>query len=84
MKENPELTEEDAVTVINAMANNLLKELNWEFLRPDGNAPITSRKYAFDILRAIYHLYKSRDGFRDTRSEVRNLVIRAVLEPVPL
>lgn len=84
MKENPELTEEDAVTVINGMANNLLKELNWEFLRPDSNVPITSRKYAFDILRAIYHLYKYRDGFRDTRSEVRNLVISAVLEPVPL
>nr|F2XFA6.1 RecName: Full=(R)-linalool synthase 1, chloroplastic; AltName: Full=Terpene synthase TPS-Lin 1; Short=PsTPS-Lin-1; Flags: Precursor [Picea sitchensis]ADZ45501.1 (-)-linalool synthase [Picea sitchensis] len=84
MKDNPGSTEEDAVTYINAMVNKSLKELNWEFLRPDSNAPITSKKHAFDILRAFYHLYKHRDGFSVARNEIRNLVKTTVIEPVPL
>nr|ABA86247.1 (-)-linalool-like synthase [Picea sitchensis] len=84
MKDNPESTEEDAVTHINAMINRLLKELNWEFLKPHSNVPITSKKHAFDILRAFYHLYKDRDGFSVTRNEIRNLVMTTVIEHVPL
>lgn len=84
MKENPESTEEDAINYINAMVNKLLKELNWEFLRPDSNAPITSKKHAFDILRSFYHLYKYRDGFSIANYEIKNLVMKTVIEPVPL
>jgi hypothetical protein len=84
MKDNPEATEEDAVTYINAMVNRLLKELNWELLKPDNNVPITSKKHAFDILRAFYHLYKDRDGFSVARNEIRNLVMTTVIEHVPL
>nr|AFJ73582.1 2-methyl-3-buten-2-ol synthase [Picea abies] len=84
MKDNPESTEEDAVTYINAMVNRLLKELNWELLKPHSNVPITSKKHAFDILRAFYHLYKHRDGFSVASNEIRNLVMTTVIEPVPL
>jgi hypothetical protein len=69
---------------MNVMVKNLLKELNWEFLKPDSNVPITSKKHAFDIVRAFYHLYKYRDGFSVASNEVRNLVMTTVLEPVPL
>nr|UMW72393.1 putative 2-methyl-3-buten-2-ol synthase [Pinus nigra subsp. laricio]UMW72400.1 putative 2-methyl-3-buten-2-ol synthase [Pinus nigra subsp. laricio] len=84
MEENPESTEEDAINHINSMVNKLLKELNWEYLRPDSNVPITSKKHAFDILRAFYHLYKYRDGFSVTNYEIKNLVMTTVIEPVPL
>ena len=84
MKDNPEATEEDAINHINAIVKKLLKELNWEFLRPDSNAPITSKKHAFDILRAFYYLYNYRDGFSIANYEIKNLVMTTVIEPVPL
>uniref|UniRef100_I3QDU0 2-methyl-3-buten-2-ol synthase n=2 Tax=Pinus subgen. Pinus TaxID=139271 RepID=I3QDU0_9CONI len=84
MEENPESTEEDAINHIDSMVNKLLKELNWEYLRPDSNVPITSKKHSFDILRAFYHLYKCRDGFSVTNYEIKNLVMTTVIEPVPL
>nr|AFJ73560.1 2-methyl-3-buten-2-ol synthase [Pinus pseudostrobus var. apulcensis] len=84
MEENPESTEEDAVNHINSMVDKLLKELDWEYLRPDSNVPITSKKHAFDILRAFYHLYKYRDGFSVANYEIKNLVMTTVIEPVPL
>eukprot|EP00253_Pinus_taeda_P018318 PITA_18318 len=83
MEENPESTEEDALNHINSMVDKLIKKLNWEYLRPDSNVPITSKKHAFHILRAFYHLYKYRDGFSVANYEIKNLVMTTVIEPVP-
>ena len=82
MKDNPGATEEDALNHINAMIGEKIKELNWELLKPDSNVPISSKKHAFDILRAFYHLYKYRDGFSIANNETKNLVMRTVFEPV--
>jgi hypothetical protein len=84
MKENPGLTEEDVVNHIHAMVNDLIKELNWELLKPDINVPISSKKHAFDICRAVHHGYKYRDGYTVSNNEIKNLVMITVLEPVPL
>ena len=82
MKDNPGSTEEDALGHINALIRKEMNELNWEFLKPDSNVPISSKKYAFDFLRALCHLYKYRDGFRVTNIEVKTLVMRTVIESV--
>jgi hypothetical protein len=84
MKDNPGSTEEDALNHINSMINEIIKELNWELLRPDSNIPMPARKHAFDITRALHHLYKYRDGFSVATKETKSLVSRMVLEPVPL
>eukprot|EP00253_Pinus_taeda_P014647 PITA_14647 len=84
MKDNPGATEEDALNHIKSMIEEKMKEINWEFLKPDTNVPISSKKHAFDILRAFYHLYKYRDGFSIANSETKNLVMRTVLEPLSL
>jgi len=84
MKDNPRATEEDALNHIKSMIEEKMKEINWEFLKPDSNVPISSKKHAFDILRAFYHLYKYRDGFSIANSETKNLVMRTVLEPLSL
>eukprot|EP00253_Pinus_taeda_P007604 PITA_07604 len=84
MKDNPRATEEDALNHIKSMIEEKMKEINWEFLKPDNNVPISSKKHAFDILRAFYHLYKYRDGFSIANSETKNLVMRTVLEPLSL
>nr|ACN40487.1 unknown [Picea sitchensis] len=83
-KDNPGLTEEDVVNHIHAMVSDLIKELNWELLRPDSNVPISSKKHAFDITRAIHHGYKHRDGYSIANNEMKNLVMIIVLEPVPM
>ena len=83
MKDNPGATEEDALNQIDTMIKEKIKELNWEFLKPDSNVPISSKKHAFDILRAFYHLYKYRDGFSIANNETKSLVMRTLLETVP-
>ena len=72
MKDNPGATEEN------------MKEINWEFLKPESNVPISSKKHALDILRAFYHLYKYRDGFSIANNETKNLVMRTLLEHLSL
>ena len=84
MKDNPGSTEEDALAHINALIKMEMNELNWEFLKPDSNVPISSKKYAFDFMRAVCNLYKYRDGFSVTNIEVKNLVMRTVFEYVPM
>nr|Q84KL5.1 RecName: Full=Alpha-farnesene synthase [Pinus taeda]AAO61226.1 alpha-farnesene synthase [Pinus taeda] len=83
MKDNPGSTEEDALSHVNAMIGDKIPEFNWEFMKPS-KAPISSKKYAFDILRAFYHLYKYRDGFSIAKIETKKLVMRTVLDPVPM
>eukprot|EP00253_Pinus_taeda_P007093 PITA_07093 len=83
MRDNLGATEEDTLNHIDSMIEEKIRELNWEFLKPESNVPISSKKHAFDILRAFYHLYKYRDGFSIANSETKNLVMRTVLEPVP-
>lgn len=78
------LYEEEAVNHIHGMVNELIKELNWELLKPYSNVPMSSKKRSFDITRAIHHGYKYRDGYSITTNEMKNLVMITVLEPVPI
>ena len=84
MKDNPGSTEEDALNHINAMVNDIIRELNWELLRPDSNIPIAAKKHAFDITRALHHLYIYRDGYSVSNKETKHLVMKALFEPVLL
>lgn len=84
MKENPGATEEDSLNHVNLMISGVIKELNWELLKPDSNVPISSKKYTFDITRAFHYGYKYRDGYSVSSVETKSLVMRTLLEPVPL
>ena len=84
MKENPGSTEEDALDHINGMIEYQIKELNWELLKPDSNAPISSRKRAFDISRGLHHFYRYRDGYTVANTETKDLVMKTVFDPVPM
>ena len=84
MNDNPGEIKEDALNHIHAMVNELMKEFNWEILRPDINVPVSSKKHAFDITRVVHHGYKYRDGYNIANNEIKNLVIMMVLEPMPL
>ena len=84
MKENLRSTEDEALNNINGMIKVIIKELNWEFLRWDSNAPISSKKYAFDISRGLHHFYKFRDGYSVASDETKDLVMKTIIEPVPM
>ena len=84
MKDNLDSTEEDVLSHIKDMIYEGMKELNWELLKTNNVAPISSKKHTFDILRAFYHLYKCRDELSIAKLETKKLVMRTVLEPVPL
>lgn len=84
MKENPGSTEKDALDHINGMIEYQIKELNWELLKPDSNAPISSRKRAFDISRGLHHFYRYRDGYTVANTETKDLVMKTVFDPVPM
>lgn len=86
MKDNPGTTEEDALNHFNAMNSFMMKELNWELLEPGSNIPfsITCKKPAFDIYRASNYMYKYRDGYTVADKETKNLVMRTLVQPVPL
>nr|R9QMW5.1 RecName: Full=(-)-beta-pinene synthase 2, chloroplastic; AltName: Full=(-)-alpha-pinene synthase (-)betapin2, chloroplastic; AltName: Full=Terpene synthase (-)betapin2; Short=PbTPS-(-)betapin2; Flags: Precursor [Pinus banksiana]AFU73844.1 (-)-beta-pinene synthase [Pinus banksiana] len=84
MKDNPGATEEDALNHLNVMISGVIKELNWELLKPDSSVPISSKKINFDITRAFHYGYKYRDGYSVSSVETKSLVMRTLLEPVPL
>nr|O24475.1 RecName: Full=Pinene synthase, chloroplastic; AltName: Full=(-)-(1S,5S)-pinene synthase; AltName: Full=Agg-pin1; AltName: Full=Beta-geraniolene synthase; Flags: Precursor [Abies grandis]AAB71085.1 pinene synthase [Abies grandis]AIF29188.1 pinene synthase [Expression vector pAPG2]AIF29194.1 pinene synthase [Expression vector pAPG1] len=84
MKDNPGVSEEDALDHINAMISDVIKGLNWELLKPDINVPISAKKHAFDIARAFHYGYKYRDGYSVANVETKSLVTRTLLESVPL
>nr|F2XFA1.1 RecName: Full=(-)-beta-phellandrene synthase 4, chloroplastic; AltName: Full=Terpene synthase TPS-Phel-4; Short=PsTPS-Phel-4; Flags: Precursor [Picea sitchensis]ADZ45503.1 (-)-beta-phellandrene synthase [Picea sitchensis] len=83
MKDNPGATEEDALSHINAVINDVIKGLNWELLNPNSSVPISSKKHVFDVSRALHYGYKYRDGYSVSNIETKSLVMRTLLESVP-
>ena len=81
MKDNPGSTEEDALNHINAMLSDVIKELNWELLKPD-SVPISAKKHAYDVCRAFHYGYKYRDGYSVANIEIKNFIAISVLEPM--
>lgn len=85
MKDNLELTEEDAVSRLNIMINDIIKKLNWELLKPENNiAVISAKEHTFNMARALNHLYIYRDGFTVAGKETKKFVTRTAIESVPI
>jgi hypothetical protein len=76
MKGNPGEIEEDALNHINAMISDVIKELNWDLMKPDDNVPMCCKKPTFDINRLFHHGYKYRDGYNVSNIEIKSFVIR--------
>ena len=66
------------------MIEDINKKISWEFLRLDNNAPISSKKTSFNVSRGLHHFYNYRDGYSVASNETKDLVIKTVLEPVPM
>eukprot|EP01018_Ginkgo_biloba_P010885 Gb_10196 [translate_table: standard] len=62
MKDNPGSSEEAALDHIYGIIHICLKELNWEFLKPDHNVPLCVMKLLFNSGRIAIFIYKNGDA----------------------
>ncbi|GLJ09955.1 hypothetical protein SUGI_0119070 [Cryptomeria japonica] len=83
MKDHPGSTEEDALEYLNSLIDENLKELNWEYLKPD-SVPIISKDHAYVLSKGLQLLYKERDGFSVSGIDTKNLITKTMIEPVPM
>ncbi|XP_059072449.1 alpha pinene synthase, chloroplastic-like isoform X2 [Cryptomeria japonica] len=83
LKDNPRSTEEDALEYLNSLIDEKLKELNWEYLKPD-NVPIISKYHKYALSKGIQLLYKERDGISVSDIQTKKLITKAMIEPVPI
>ncbi|XP_057872931.2 alpha pinene synthase, chloroplastic-like [Cryptomeria japonica] len=83
IKDHPESTEEEALDYLKELLQKRLKELDWEYLKPD-NVPTISKDYAYNIGRSYQLLYKERDGFTNSNKDIKDLVTQLLLEPVAM
>nr|WAK98082.1 3-carene synthase [Thuja plicata] len=83
IKDHPGSTERDALEYLNNLIDERLKELNWEYLKPD-NVPIISKDHAYGLSKGLQLLYKERDGFSVSGIETKNIITKTMIEPVPM
>ncbi|GLJ35262.1 hypothetical protein SUGI_0709600 [Cryptomeria japonica] len=83
MKDHPGSNEEDALNYLNSLIDERLKELNWEYLKPD-NVPLVSKDNAYNLSKGLQLLYKERDGFSVSSIETKNLISKIIIEPIPI
>nr|WBO26428.1 beta-pinene synthase [Taiwania cryptomerioides] len=83
MRDHPGSTKEEAINYLQGLCDELLKELNWEYLKPD-NVPPISKDCAYAISRGLQLLYKERDGFSVASKDTKNHIIKTMIEPFPI
>ncbi|GLJ09985.1 hypothetical protein SUGI_0119650 [Cryptomeria japonica] len=83
LKDNPRSIEEDALEYLNFLIDEKIKELNWEYLKPD-NVPIIRKYHKYALSKGIQLLYKERDGISVSDIETKKLITKAMTEPVPI
>ncbi|GLJ05752.1 hypothetical protein SUGI_0024540 [Cryptomeria japonica] len=83
IKDHPGSSEEDALDYLKDLFQRRLKELDWEYLKPN-NVPAISKDHAYNIARSYQLLYKERDGFTNSNKDIKDLVSQILLEPMPM
>ncbi|GLJ31906.1 hypothetical protein SUGI_0642230 [Cryptomeria japonica] len=83
MRDNPGSTEEEALDYLNSLKENLLKELTWEYLKPD-NVPKSSKDHAISISRGYHFFYRERDGFTISTKDTRNYIVKLLVQHVTI
>lgn len=83
MKDHPECSEEEALSHINNLLDQLLKELTWEFLNPNNILPDWQDLY-FNLGRGVQSFYIFGDGFSYHDKGVRQRVLKVLIDPVKI
>lgn len=83
LRDNPETTREDALNHIKGILDLSLSEWNWESLKHD-NVPLCCKKFTFNLARCAHLLLKNNDGFSISDKEVKDYILKVLIDPVPL
>ena len=83
MKENPESTMENALNHIKGILHQSLEELNCEFMKQD-SVPFCCKKFIFNVARGIQFVYKYGDGFSISDKEVKDQIIKILVDHMPI
>ena len=83
LRENPESTREGALNHMNDILDRSFSELNWEFLKHD-NVPLCCKQFSFNMARGMHFLFKYKEGISISNGEVKDQMIKVLIEPVPL
>jgi len=83
LKEKPGSTREDALNHMNGILDLSFSELNREFLKHD-NVPLCCKKLVFNLARGINFLFKYKDFVSISNEEVKDQIVKVLVEQVPL
>nr|ADH29869.1 e-beta farnesene synthase [Pinus sylvestris] len=88
MKEHPGSTEEVAVNYMYSLLEPAVKELTWEFLKPDDTSdvdiPFQCKKMLMEETRVTMVIFKEGDGFGISKTKIKDYIKECLIEPLPL
>nr|QGN65615.1 terpene synthase 9 [Taiwania cryptomerioides] len=83
MRDHIECSEAEALNHITNLIEEFLKELTWEYLNPN-NALLDWEKICFNFNRGLQFIYIFGDGFTYSHKEIKDQVLKVVVNPVDL
>lgn len=88
MKEHPGSREEMAVNYMYSLLEPAMKELTWEFLKPDDTSdvdiPLECKKMLMEETRVTMVIFKEGDGFGISKTKIKDYIKECLIEPLPL
>nr|ADX42737.1 (E)-beta-farnesene synthase 1 [Pseudotsuga menziesii] len=87
MKEHPGSTEEVAVNYMYSLLEPAVKELTWEFLKPEDSTvhiPFQCKKMLMEETRVTMVIFKEGDGFGISKTKIKDYIKDCLIEPLPL
>lgn len=88
MKEHPGSTEEVAVNYLYGLLEPAVKELTWEFLKPDdtcdAHIPFQCKKMLMEETRVTMVIFKEGDGFGISKTKIKDYIRECLIDPLPL
>eukprot|EP00253_Pinus_taeda_P006279 PITA_06279 len=88
MKEHPGSTEEVAVNYMYSLLEPAVKELTWEFLKPedtsDVDIPFPCKKMVMEETRVTMVIFKEEDGYSISKTKIKEYIRECFIEPLPL
>ena len=83
LKDNPECTPEDALNHMKGILDLSVSQMNLEFLKHD-NVPLCCKRFSFNLARGMQFLFKYKDFVSISDKEVKDQILKVLIEPVQL
>eukprot|EP00253_Pinus_taeda_P025223 PITA_25223 len=84
----PGSREEMAVNYMYSLLEPTMKELMWEFLKPDDTSdvdiPLECKKMLMEETRVTMVIFKEGDGFGISKRKIKDYIKECLIEPLPL